>query len=105
MTEFFAVKPRHSKAKFVDYQKKYSEQRTQFLDVIEEEGTIGEARLKIKLGWGDGTFNRRKAEVLELFPGFINWNPHTKIYTWLKSTIDKPLTEETMEKSVWQFQA
>jgi len=100
MTEFFAYKGKRNKAKFVDYQKKYAEQRTQFLDVIEEEGTIGQARLKIRLGWGDGIFNRRKAEIIELFPGFINWNSNTKIYTWLKSTIDKPLTEETLEKSV-----
>jgi len=84
-----------------DYRKIYAELRSDMLDIIEQEGTIGQALLKIKLGWGDGTYNRRKAEIIELFSGFVNWNSHTKIFTWIKQgTIDKPLTEKTIEDSV-----
>jgi len=101
MANFSNVPPRRKVPKIkMDYQKHYAQLRSQFLDIIEEEGTIGQAHLKIKLGWGDGVYNRRKAEVLELFPGFINWNSKTKIFTWLKAEIDQPLTEKEIEKGV-----
>ncbi len=83
-----------------DWQKFYAEQRSLMMDIIEEEGTIGQARLKIKCDWDDGTFFRRKAEIIELFPGFINWNRNSKIFTWIKpKKIDTPLTEKQLEKS------
>ena len=101
MANYKNIPPRRKKVvEPKDYRKFYAEKRSEMLDIIEKEGTIGQALLKIKLGWGDGTYNRRKAEVIELFPGYINWNSHTKIFTWLKGEIDKPLTEKTLEKGV-----
>ncbi len=96
------VPPRHRKpVEQKDYSKIYADLRSDMLDIIEQEGTIGQALLKIKLKWGDGTFNRRKAEVIELFPGFINWNSKTKIFTWIKQgEIEQPLTEQTKESLV-----
>jgi len=102
MANFKNVPPRHRKPREQkDYSKIYAELRSDMLDIIEKEGTIGQALLKIKLGWGDGTYNRRKAEIIELFTGFINWNSKTKIFTWIKQgEIEQPLTEKTKESLV-----
>jgi len=102
MANFKNVPPRRRKpVEHKDYSKIYADLRSDMLDIIEKEGTIGQALLKIKLKWGDGIYNRRKAEVIELFPGFINWNSKTKIFTWIKQgEIEQPLTEQTKESLV-----
>jgi len=93
------IPPRHRRPREIkDYRKIYADKRNEMLDVIEKNGTIGEAHLKIKLGWGDGMYKARKSEIIQLHSQELNWNSHTKIFTWLE--IDKPLTEETLEKEV-----
>ena len=109
MANYKNVPPRRRKPREIkDYRKIYAGLRSQMLDLIEKEGTIGQANLKIKLGWGDGTYNRRKAEVIELNGSgatennkVIAWNPNTKIFTWIKQgEIEQPLTEKTKESLV-----
>ena len=96
------VPPKHKKpVEIKDYRKYYADKRAEMMDLIEKEGTIGQALLKIKLGWGDGMYKVRKSEIIELFPGFISWNSHTKIFTWIKQgEIEQPLTEQTKESLV-----
>ena len=83
----------------VDYVKLYAELRMELLDIIESEVTIGRAQLQIKSGFGDGTFNRRFSELLQLHT-HIDYNSHTKIVTDTSAQIDKPLTESEVEKIV-----
>jgi len=102
LANFANIPTRHRKpVETRDYRKFYADKRNEMLDMIEKEGTIGQALLKIKLGWGDGMFKVRKSEIIELFPGFINWNSKTKIFTWIKQgEIEQPLTEQTKESLV-----
>ncbi len=99
MSNFANIPKRYKKKVVVDYPKRYAEQRAVLSDIIENEVTIGKALLKLKSGFGDGTFNRRLEELLELRPQFV-YNRKNKILTDTKATIDKPLTESEVEKSV-----
>jgi len=66
MPRFSNIPPKRKIKIIVDYNKKYAEQRAVLVDIIEKEVTIGKSLLRIKSGYGDGTFNRRLADVLEL---------------------------------------
>ncbi len=98
---YFANIPPKSKAikEKIDYPKQYAELRMQLLDIIESEVTIGRAQLQIKSKFGDGTFNRRFSELLQLHTD-IDYNSHTKIVTDTSAQIDKPLTKSEVEKIV-----
>jgi len=100
MANYANIPPKRKLPKvYVDYVKKYAEQRAILLDIIESEVTIGQALLQIKSGFGDGIFNRRIAELKQLFT-HIHYNSHTKLFTDTSVKIDKPLTESEVEKSV-----
>ena len=66
MTHFANIPPKRKIRIIIDYTKKYAEQRAVLVDIIEENVTIGKALLKLKSGFGDGTFNRRLEDMLEL---------------------------------------
>ena len=70
-----------------------SERRGAFVDAVESAGTMGQALLQIKLGWGDGVFERTKRAVLELYKEYINFNPKTKLFTAIKPELEKPVIE------------
>jgi len=93
MANFANIPPKRKVKIIVDYNKLYAEQRAVLVDIIEKEVTIGKSLLRIKSGYGDGTFNRRLADVLELNAS-INYNRKTKILTDTKAQIDKPLIEK-----------
>ena len=57
-----------------DWQTINRQRRFDFVDAVEKAGTIGQAHLKNKLGWGDGVFERTKRDVLELYKEDINFN-------------------------------
>ena len=99
MPRYSNIPPKRKIKIIVDYAKKYAEQRAVISDIIESEVTIGKALLKLKSGFGDGTFNRRSEELLELRPQFV-YNRKNKIYTDTKAEIDKPLIESEVEKSI-----
>jgi len=99
LTHFANIPPKRKVRINVDYTKRYAEQRAVLSDIIESEVTIGKALLKLKSGFGDGIFNRRSEELLELRPQFV-YNRKNKIYTDTKATIDKPLIESEVEKSI-----
>ena len=63
------------------------DRRMEFMDVIEEHGSIGGARLQNLLHYGDGTFYRTKKAVLELYPEDIHYNKRTKLFTTIKAEI------------------
>ena len=77
----------------INYDDINSERRGSFVEAVEEAGTIGEAMLQIKLGFGDGIFERIKRRVLELYKEYINFNSKTKIYTAIKPELEKPTIE------------
>jgi len=93
MTHYANIPPKRKIKIKVDYNKLYAEQRAVLVDIIEKEVTIGKSLLRIKSGYGDGTFNRRLADVLELNKS-IDYNRKTKILTDTKAEIDKPLIEK-----------
>lgn len=95
MSNFANIPPRRKVRINVDYKKQYAEQRAVLSDIIEENVTIGKALLRLKSGFGDGIFNRRIEELLELRPQYV-YNRKNKIFTDTKAQIDKPLinTEE-----------
>jgi len=99
MPRYSNIPPKRKIKIIVDYAKKYAEQRAVLSDIIEENVTIGKALLKLKSGFGDGTFNRRSEELLQLRPQFV-YNRKNKIYTDTKAEIDKPLIESEVEKSI-----
>jgi len=99
LTHFANIAPKRKERIKVDYNKLYAEQRAVLVDIIEKEVTIGKSLLRIKSGFGDGTFNRRLADVLELNKS-IDYNRKTKILTDTKAEIDKPLIESEVEKSI-----
>jgi len=99
MPRFSNIPPKRKIKIKVDYNKLYAEQRAVLVDIIEKEVTIGKSLLRIKSCFGDGTFNRRLADVLELNKS-IDYNRKTKILTDTKTEIDKPLIESEVEKSV-----
>jgi len=103
MAHYANIPPKKKVRIKIDYRKLYAEQRAVLVDIIENEVTIGKALLKLKSGFGDGTFNRRSEELLQLRPQFV-YNRKNKIYTDTKAEIDKPLIESEVEKSVWVFQ-
>jgi len=93
MAHYANIPPKKKVKIKVDYNKLYAEQRAVLVDIIESEVTIGKSLLRVKSGYGDGTFNRRLADVLELNAS-INYNRKTKIFTDTKAQIDKPLIEK-----------
>jgi len=100
MTYFANIAPRRKAIKeTINYTKLYAEQRAKLVDIIEEHVTIGKGLLKLKSGFGDGTFNRRFTDLLELTPHIV-YNRKTKIVTDTKAQIDKPLTESEVDKIV-----
>jgi len=96
MPRFSNIPPKRIVKKNVNYPALYQGQRMVLIDIIEKELTISRASLQIKSTFGDGTFNRRISEVIQLYPD-INYNSHTKIFTDTKAQIDKPLTAEVKE--------
>jgi len=99
MPRFSNIPPKRKVKIIVDYAKRYAEQRAVLVDIIESEVTIGKSLLRVKSGYGDGIFNRRLADVLELNASIV-YNRKTKILTDTKAQIDKPLIESEVEKSV-----
>ena len=99
MTHFANIPPKRKIRIIIDYTKKYAEQRAVLVDIIEENVTIGKALLKLKSGFGDGTFNRRSEELLQLRPQFV-YNRKNKIYTDTNAEIDKPLIQTKVEKLI-----
>jgi len=63
------------------------DRRMQFIDLIEEHGSIGRAKLQNLLGWGDGVFERTKRAVLELYSEDVHFNKRTKLFTAIKAEI------------------
>jgi len=99
LTHYANIAPKRKVRNIIDYKIRYAEQRAVLSDIIEKEVTIGKALLKLKSGFGDGIFNRRSEELLELRPQFV-YNRKNKIYTDTKATIDKPLIQSEVEKSI-----
>ncbi len=66
------------------------QRRFDFVEAIEKVGTIGQAQLKTKLGWGDGIWERVKRDVLELYKGDINFNSKNKIFSGINTGLEKP---------------
>jgi len=99
MPRFSNIPPKRKVKIIVDYAKRYAEQRAVLVDIIESEVTIGKSLLRVKSGYGDGIFNRRLADVLELNASIV-YNRKTKILTDTKAQIDKPLIESEVEKSI-----
>jgi len=77
----------------INYDDINSERRGSFVEAIESASEIGEAMLQIKLGFGDGVFERIKRRVLELYKEYIHFNSKTKIYTAIKPELEKPTIE------------
>jgi len=69
------------------------QRRFDLVDAVEKTGTIGQAKLKVKLGWGDGIFQRTKSDVLELYKQDINFNSKNKIFSWVNTELEKPSIE------------
>jgi len=67
--------------------------RFDFVDAVEKAGTIGQAQLKNRLGWGDGVFERTKRDVLELYKEDINFNSKNKIFSEINTELEKPSIE------------
>ena len=76
-----------------DWKIEYQQRRFDFVTAVERAGTIGQARLKNNLGWGDGKFERTKRDVRELYKGDINFNSKTKIFSWVNTELEKPSIE------------
>lgn len=72
-----------------DWKSEYQQRRFDFVGVIEKAGTIGQARLKNKLGWGDGKFERTKRDVLELYKGDIHFNSKNKIFSGINTELEQ----------------
>ena len=66
------------------------QRRFNFVEAIEKAGTIGQAQLKNKLGFGPGVFERTKSDVQELYKEDINFNSKTKIFSGINTEIEKP---------------
>ena len=73
-----------------DWQTIYRQRRFDFVETVEKAGTIGQAQLKQKLGWGNGNFERTKNEVLELYKGDIHYNSTNKIFSGINTELEKP---------------
>ena len=99
MTHYANIPPKRKVRNIIDYKIRYAEQRAVLSDIIEKEVTIGKALLKLKSGFGDGIFNRRSEELLQLRPQFV-YNRKNKIYTDTKAEIDKPLIQTEVEKLI-----
>jgi len=93
MANYANIPPKRKGKIKVDYSKLYAEQRAVLVDIIEENVTIGKALLKLKSGFGDGTFNRRLEDMFELNKSIV-YNRKTKIFTDTKAQIDKPLIQK-----------
>jgi len=65
------------------------QRRFDFVEAIEKAGTIGQAQLKNKLGWGDGIWERVKRDVLELYKKDINFNSKNKIFSGINTELEK----------------
>ena len=64
------------------------QRRFDFVEAIEKAGTIGQAKLKIKLG--PSNFERTKSDVLELYKEDIHFNSKTKIFSGINTELEKP---------------
>jgi len=69
------------------------QRRFDFVTAVEKAGTVGQARLKNNLGWGDGVFERTKRDVLELYKGDITFNSKNKIFSGINTELEKPSIE------------
>jgi len=72
-----------------DWTIEYRLRRFDFVGAVEKAGTIGQARLKNKLGWGDGIFERTKRDVLELYKEDIHFNSKNKIFSGINTELEK----------------
>jgi len=69
------------------------QRRCDFVGAIETTGTVGQAKLKNQLAWGDGVFERTKRDVLELYKQDINFNSKNKIFSSVNTELKKPSIE------------
>jgi len=76
-----------------DWQIINRQRRFDFVEAIEKAGTIGQAKLKNKLAWGDGVFERTKRDVLELYKQDVNFNSKNKIFSGINTEVEKPSIE------------
>lgn len=68
-----------------DWEVILQQRRMDFMDLIEKNGSIGQAKLQNLLGWGDGKFERTKRAVLELYPEEVFFNKRTKLYAIIRA--------------------
>jgi len=79
-----------NKVEKTDWIIKDRQRRFDFVDAIEKAGTIGQAKLRIKLGFGPGVFERTKRDVLELYKEDLNFNSKNKIFSGINTELEKP---------------
>ena len=67
-----------------DWKEILQARRMNFIETIEKHGSIGRAKLQGLLSWGDGTFDRTRRAVLELYPDYVVYNKRTRLFTVIK---------------------
>jgi len=66
------------------------ERRRNFLDIVQRDGQIKDIILQLKLGLGDGQYERLKRGVKSLYPELVEWHKKTKTWKNIPSDPNQP---------------
>jgi len=75
-----------------------------FLDIVEREGPIKDIILQLKLGLGDGQYDRLKRAMKSLYPDLVEWHKKTKTWKSVQLDPEKLVSEQVTSKPLEEIQ-